>query len=80
MTPSFLALGPNDLAAAWPEISLAVAGCLVILLDAFAPSSRRSFATLSLAAIAVSMWFLVTAPAGLSFSGRYETSQRPSRS
>jgi NADH-quinone oxidoreductase subunit N len=74
MTPSFLALNPSDLAAAWPETCLAAAGCAIILLDAFAPSARRWFATLSLAAIALSIWFLLAAPAGLSFSGRYETS------
>jgi len=74
VTPSFLTLAPNDLAAAWPETCLAAAGCLIVLLDAFAPSARRWFATLSLAAIALSIWFLLAAPPGLSFSGRYETS------
>ncbi|MEP6471204.1 MAG: hypothetical protein ABJC28_04245, partial [Acidobacteriota bacterium] len=74
MMPSFLALGPNDIAAAAPEICLAAAGCLMVLLDAFAPSARRWFATLSLAAIALSIWFLLRAPYGLSFGGRYETS------
>lgn len=74
MTPSFLVFGPNDLAAAAPEIALAIGGCLAVLLDAFAPSARRWLATLSLAAIAASTWFLIAAPAGLSFSGRYETS------
>ena len=74
MTPSFLIFGPNDLAAAAPEIALAVGGCLAVLLDAFAPSARRWLATLSLASIAASTWFLIAAPAGLSFAGRYETS------
>lgn len=74
MTPSFLAMGPNDFAAAAPEICLAAAGCLLVLLDAFAPSARRWFATLALAAIALSIWFLLRAPYGLSFGGRYETS------
>ncbi len=74
MTPSFLAMGPNDVAAAAPEICLAAAGCLLVLLDAFAPSARRWFATLSLAALALSIWFLLEAPYGLSFGGRYETS------
>jgi NADH-quinone oxidoreductase subunit N len=74
VTPSFLIFGPNDLAAAAPEIALAVGGCLAVLLDAFAPSARRWLATLSLAAIAASTWFLIAAPAGLSFAGRYETS------
>lgn len=74
MSPSFLAFGPNDLAAAAPEITLAAAGCLVLLLDAFAPSSRRWLATLSLAAIAASIYFLLNAPGGLTFGGRFETS------
>ncbi|HEU5249039.1 MAG TPA: NADH-quinone oxidoreductase subunit N [Thermoanaerobaculia bacterium] len=74
MTPSFLSFGPDELAACGPEIVLAAAGCLVVLLDAFAPSSRRWLATLSLAAIAVSAWFLLAAPSGVTFSGRYETS------
>ena len=67
-------MGPNDLSASAPEICLAAAGCLLVLLDAFTPSARRWFATLSLAAIALSIWFLLRAPYGLSFSGRYETS------
>ena len=67
MNPSFLSFGPGDLAASAPEIALAAAGCVVLLLDAFAPSSRRWLATLSLAAIAASLWFLLAAPAGLAF-------------
>ena len=74
MSPSFLSLGPNDLAAAMPEIVLTAAGCAMVLLDAFAPSTRRWLATFSLAAIAAATWFLVVAPRGVSFSGRYETS------
>ena len=74
MTPSFLSFGPNDLAAAAPEIVLAAAGCVMVLLDAFAPSARRWFATLSLAGIAASTWYLVRAPIGPAFAGRYETS------
>jgi NADH-quinone oxidoreductase subunit N len=72
--PSFLSFGPNDLAAAAPEIALAAAGCVVVLLDAFAPSARRWLATLSLLGVAASLWFLAAAPHGLSFGGRYETS------
>jgi NADH-quinone oxidoreductase subunit N len=72
--PSFLSFGPNDLAAAAPEIALAAAGCVVVLLDAFAPSARRWLATLSLLGVAASIWFLAAAPHGLSFGGRYETS------
>ena len=60
--------------AAAPEIVLAAAGCVMVLLDAFAPSARRWFATLSLAAIGASTWYLVRAPIGLAFAERYETS------
>jgi NADH-quinone oxidoreductase subunit N len=74
VTPSFLSFGPNDLAAAAPEIVLAAAGCVMVLLDAFAPSARRWFATLSLASIAASTWYLVRAPIGPAFAERYETS------
>jgi NADH-quinone oxidoreductase subunit N len=71
---SFVTFGPGELAAAAPEVVLAAAGCVMILLDAFAPSSRRWLATLSLAAIAASSWFLIQAPFGTLFSARYETS------
>lgn len=74
MSPSLVSFGPNELASVAPEIVLAAAGCLMVLLDAFAPSARRWLATLSLAAIAASTWFLLAAPAGTFFGGRYETS------
>ncbi|HYK43299.1 MAG TPA: NADH-quinone oxidoreductase subunit N [Thermoanaerobaculia bacterium] len=66
--------GPEELAAAAPEIVLTAAGCLLVLLDAFAPRLRSWFATLSLAAVAGSMALLLRAPAGASFGGRLETS------
>jgi len=66
--------GPEELAAAAPEIVLSAAGCLILLLDAFAPRLRPWFATLSLAAIAGSLALLLRAPAGASFGGRLETS------
>jgi len=47
---------------------------VILLLEAFAPATRRWFATLSLAAIAGSLYFLVRAPAGTTLSGRLETS------
>ena len=74
MTSSFVTFGPEELTAAAPEIVLAAAGCVIVLLDAFAPASRRWLATLSLAAIAASSWFLIQAPSGTSFAARYETS------
>src|SRR5207249_2617005 len=49
-------------------------GCVILLLEAFAPRARRWFATLSLAGIAGSLYFLVRAPLGPSFGGRYDTS------
>jgi NADH-quinone oxidoreductase subunit N len=66
--------GPEELAAVAPEIVLAAAGCLLILLDAFAPRTRSWFATISLAAIAGSLYELLHAPLGTSFGGRLETS------
>jgi len=74
MTSGLIQFGPEELAAIWPEIILAGAGCLLVLLDAFAPRSRGLFATLSLAAIAGSLAMLLKAPAGASFGGRLETS------
>src|SRR5437868_3190522 len=69
-----MTFGPEEVASVAPEIVLAAAGCLLILLDAFAPRSRTWFATLSLAAIAGSLYELLRAPGGASFGGRLETS------
>jgi len=69
-----MTFGPEELAAVSPEIVLAAAGCLLILLDAFAPRARSWFATISLAAIAGSLYELLHAPLGTSFGGRLETS------
>ncbi|MEO8430570.1 MAG: NADH-quinone oxidoreductase subunit N [Acidobacteriota bacterium] len=69
-----MGFGPAELAAVAPEIVLAAAGCLLILLDAFFPRTRAWFATVSLAAIAASLYYLHAAPAGTSFGGRLETS------
>jgi NADH-quinone oxidoreductase subunit N len=63
-----------DFTAAAPEAVLALAGAILILLEAFAPAVRRWFATLSLAAIALSLYLLARVPVGLTFGGRYETS------
>jgi NADH-quinone oxidoreductase subunit N len=71
---SFLQFGPEDMAAIAPEALLAAMGGLILLLEAFAPASRRWFATLSLAGIAGSLYFLLQAPPGTSFGGRYDTS------
>lgn len=74
MTADFLHFGPMELAAIAPEAVLAGAGCILILLEAFAPRTRSWFAALSLAAVAVSLSLLLKAPEGLSFGGRFETS------
>lgn len=66
--------GPAELAASAPEIVLAAAGSLIVLLEAFAPRTRRWFATLALAAVAGYLYFLARAPAGAAFGGRLETS------
>ena len=71
---SFIQFGPDDLAAILPEIVLAAMGGVIVLLEAFLPSMRRSFAFLSLVAIAASFWFLLVAPPGTSFSGHYDRS------
>ncbi|HKA37664.1 MAG TPA: NADH-quinone oxidoreductase subunit N [Thermoanaerobaculia bacterium] len=71
---NFVQFGGNELAAIAPEIVLAAMGAVVVLLDAFVPSSRRWFATLSLAGIAGSLYFLLAAPTGTSFGGHYDTS------
>ena len=63
-----------DWTAALPEIVLSAAGCVLILLDAFAPRTRPWFATFSLAAIAGSLYALVMTPHGVAFGGRLETS------
>jgi len=74
MTADVLQFTPADFQAAAPELALTLAGCLLVLLEAFAPRVRYWFATLSLAAVAGSLWLLLRAPAGASFGGRYETS------
>jgi len=63
-----------DLASLLPEIVLTAAGALLVLLDAFLPRARAWFATISLAALAASVWLLLQAPLGVTFGGRYETS------
>jgi NADH-quinone oxidoreductase subunit N len=71
---SFVHFTHADLLAIAPEIALLAAGCLILLVEAFAPALRRWFATIAMAGVAISLYFLVNAPAGLSFGGRYDTS------
>ncbi|MDQ2970712.1 MAG: NADH-quinone oxidoreductase subunit N [Acidobacteriota bacterium] len=74
MSSGLTRFGPEEVAAVAPEILLAAAGCLLVLLDAFAPRLRGWFATLSLAAVVGSLALLLREPAGTSFGGRLETS------
>ncbi len=69
-----IAFDRADLATILPEIVLASTGCLILLLEAFAPALRRWFATLALGGIAASLYALALAPMGTTFGGRFETS------
>ena len=74
MIGDFTGFTRGDWLAIAPEVVLAAAGCVILLLEAFAPALRRWFATLSLAGVAGSLYCLLNAPMGTSFGGRYETS------
>lgn len=74
MNTTFVQFTHSDWLAIAPEVVLAATGCLILLLEAFAPGLRRWFATLSLAGVAGSLYFLLGAPAGTTFDGRLETS------
>ena len=74
MNTSFVQLSHADWLSILPEVALASAGCLILLLEAFLPSLRRWFATLALAGVAASLYFLMAAPPGTTFDGRFETS------
>ena len=58
-----------DLAAIAPELLLAAAGCLVLLLEAFTPVLRRAFTALSVLAAAGAAWLAWELPAEASFGG-----------
>ncbi|HLE84973.1 MAG TPA: NADH-quinone oxidoreductase subunit N [Thermoanaerobaculia bacterium] len=58
-----------DLAAIAPELLLAGAGCLVLLLEAFTPGLRRAFTALSVLAAAGAGWLAWELPLGASFGG-----------
>ena len=74
MSGTFVQLSHADWLSILPEVSLAAAGCLILLLEAFLPSLRRWFATVALAGVAASLYFLMAAPPGTTFGGRFETS------
>jgi NADH-quinone oxidoreductase subunit N len=65
-------LAPGDLASLAPEILLAAAGSLLLLLDAFLPAARRALTPLALAATAAAAWLAWRLPAGTSFGGLIE--------
>jgi NADH-quinone oxidoreductase subunit N len=74
LTEHFVHFTHADLLSIAPEIALAAAGCLILLVEGFAPALRRWFATIALGGIAGSLYFLVNAPPGTTFGGRYDTS------
>src|SRR5262249_10814858 len=77
VTPSIIQFTHADLVAVAPEIALVAAGCLVLLLEAFAPRLRNWLATISLLGVAASLFYLLfQVPFGATFGGRYDTSLR----
>ncbi len=69
-----LAPTARDLASAAPEIVLAVAGCFLLLLDAFAPSTRRAFAAVSILAVGGYLLLLEKVPFVPAFGGTLDGS------
>ncbi|HEX9800582.1 MAG TPA: NADH-quinone oxidoreductase subunit N [Thermoanaerobaculia bacterium] len=63
-----------DLAALAPEIALAAAGTLILLLEAFAPGLRRLFCFLGVAAVAGAAYFVAGLEPGTAFHGLVEAS------
>ena len=74
MTPAFPLLAPGDLRSAAPEIALSAAGCLLLLLEAFVPATRRAFAALSILAVGGYLLLLEKLPGGSSFGGTFDSS------
>jgi len=68
-----LDLSLGDLAALAPELTLAAAGTLLLLLEAFAPQLRRLFLWLGLAAAGLAAWQASALPQGTSFHGLVES-------
>lgn len=63
-----------DLRAVLPEVVLSAAGCLLLLLEAFVPASRRAFAAISILAAGAYMVLLERIPAGDSFAASFDGS------
>ncbi len=74
MMPGFVTFTHADLVAISPEIALAVTGCLILLIEAFAPGLRRWYASIALTGVAASLYYLARIPFGATFGGRYDTS------
>jgi NADH-quinone oxidoreductase subunit N len=64
-----------DLWAAGPEIVVSAAGCLLLLLEAFVPSARKNFATLSIFAVGGYLLALGRVGPGNAFSGSLDGSR-----
>ena len=71
--PGFMDVSSADLGSVAPEIVLAAAGTLLVLLDAFAKNLRRAFPVLALAALALALWSS-SGTSGLFFAGAIEVS------
>ncbi|MEO8276933.1 MAG: NADH-quinone oxidoreductase subunit N [Thermoanaerobaculia bacterium] len=69
-----LSLPQADWLSLAPEIALAVAGSLILLLEAFAPRLRASFNGLALASVAATAAIVARQPAGVYFHGLIESS------
>ncbi|MCB9377996.1 MAG: NADH-quinone oxidoreductase subunit N [Holophagales bacterium] len=63
----------SDALAIAPEIALTIAGCVVLLLEAFAPRLRPTFHWLGVGAVAYAAWLVGTLPQGGAFSGLIES-------
>ncbi len=61
-----------DLWSLAPELVLAGAGIVILLLEAFAPGTRRAFTVLAAAAVVAAGWCLVAGFRGPSFGGLIE--------
>lgn len=72
MSPSF-AVSAAELASLAPEILLAAAGTVLLLLEAFAPGLRRAFVPLAVVAVAGAAWLTLGQATGTSFHELIET-------
>ncbi len=61
--------GAAEVAAVAPELLLAIAGSLILLLEAFAPRLRSAFTGLAVVAVAAAGWLAWELPVGASWEG-----------